>query len=68
MNILHAFFSNWIQPLHLWAITMSIYPGPSCPDHPFSEELDDAEVNTRIHMVLAHGASPRPLEGRGQQL
>jgi hypothetical protein len=41
--------------------------GPSCLDRPFSEELGDAEINTRIHRVLAHGvilnpgASPAPL-------
>jgi hypothetical protein len=40
-------------------------------DRPFSEELDDADINTWIHKVLAHGADlnpgvcPHPLEGRG---
>jgi hypothetical protein len=51
---------------------MWMYPGPSCPDCPFSEELDNAEINTRIHKVPAHGANlnpgfgPTPLEGRGR--
>jgi hypothetical protein len=41
--------------------------GASCLYCPFSEELDDAEINTWIHMVLTHevdlnpGASPAPL-------
>jgi hypothetical protein len=35
---------------------MWIYPGPSCPDHPFSVELHDTENNTQILEVLAHGA------------
>jgi hypothetical protein len=34
---------------------MWMYPRPSCPDGPFSEELDDVEINIRIHRVLAHG-------------
>jgi hypothetical protein len=25
-----------------------MYPGPSCPDCPFSIELDDTEINTQI--------------------
>jgi hypothetical protein len=35
---------------------MWMYPGPCCPDHPFSIELDDTEINTWIRGVLAHGA------------
>jgi hypothetical protein len=35
---------------------MRMYPGPSCPGRPFSTELDDTNVNTRIRGVLAHGA------------
>jgi hypothetical protein len=34
--------------------------GPSCPDHLFSEELRDVEINTQIHKVLAHGADLIP--------
>jgi hypothetical protein len=33
-----------------------MYLGPCCPGHPFSEELDDTEINTQIHEVLTHGA------------
>jgi hypothetical protein len=32
-----------------------MYSRPSCPDYPFSEELGDTEINTRIRGVLAHG-------------
>jgi hypothetical protein len=34
---------------------MWMYLGPSCPDRPFSAELSDTEINTRIRRVLAHG-------------
>jgi hypothetical protein len=46
---------------------MWLYSGPSCPDHPFSAESGDMEINTWIWGVLAHGAdlnfgsSPVPL-------
>jgi hypothetical protein len=45
---------------------MWMYPRPSYPNHPSSEELGDAEINTQIHRVLAHvvdlspGAAPTP--------
>jgi hypothetical protein len=39
---------------------MWLYPWPRCPDHPFSDELGDAEVNTRICKVLDHGANLNP--------
>jgi hypothetical protein len=32
------------------------YPGPSCPNYPFSGELGDTEINTWILGVLAHWA------------
>jgi hypothetical protein len=32
-----------------------MYLEPSCPNHPFPEELGDTEINTRIFGVLAHG-------------
>jgi hypothetical protein len=35
---------------------MWLYPGPSCPDYPISEELGDAEINTWIYKVLAYEA------------
>jgi hypothetical protein len=40
---------------------------PSYPDRPFSKELGNAEINTHIHRVHAHGvdlnlgAGPAPL-------
>jgi hypothetical protein len=40
-----------------------MYPGPSCLDCPFFEELDDAEINTRIHRVPAHGIDLSPRVG-----
>jgi hypothetical protein len=42
---------------------MWLYPRPSCPDHSFSEELSDVEINTRIHKVLDHGADLNPRAG-----
>jgi hypothetical protein len=42
---------------------MWMYRGPSCPDCPFSEELGDAEINTCIHRVLAHGVILNPRAG-----
>jgi hypothetical protein len=35
---------------------MWMYLGPSCPDHPFSAELGDVEINPQIRGVLAHKA------------
>jgi hypothetical protein len=58
-----TFFSRQVQPLHQWVTTMWMYPGPSCPDRPFSKELGDAEINTRIHRVLAHGVGLNPGAG-----
>jgi hypothetical protein len=37
---------------------MWVYPGPSCPDCPSSEELSAAKVEDRIHMVLDLGVNP----------
>jgi hypothetical protein len=37
-------------------MTMTMYPGSSCPDNPFSEELGDTEVNTWARGVHAYGA------------
>jgi hypothetical protein len=50
-----TFFSHRVQPLRQRGMTMWVYLGPSCPDRPFSVELGDMEVNTRIQGVLAHG-------------
>jgi hypothetical protein len=47
---------------------MWLYPGPSCPDHPSSEELSSVEVDSRIHMFLDlrvylnPRAGPAPME------
>jgi hypothetical protein len=38
-------------------------PVPSCPNHPFSEELSNAEINTCIHRVLTHGVNLNPGAG-----
>jgi hypothetical protein len=37
---------------------MWVYPGPSCPDCPSSEELSAAKVEDRIHMVLDLEVNP----------
>jgi hypothetical protein len=41
-------------------MTMQMCPGPSCPDCPFSTELGDRKINTRIRGVLAPGAEQNP--------
>jgi hypothetical protein len=51
-----TFVSHCVQPLDQREMTMRIYPGPNCPDRPFSVELGDMEINTRIRGFLAHGA------------
>jgi hypothetical protein len=38
-------------------MTMCMYPGPSCPDHSFSTELDNTEIDARIQGILVHGAN-----------
>jgi hypothetical protein len=43
-----------------------MYPGPSCLDCSFFEELREAEINTRVHNMdheanLNPGANPAPL-------
>jgi hypothetical protein len=50
-----TFFIRRVQLLRQWEMTMWMYMGPSCPEHPFSEELGDTEFNIRVHGVLAHG-------------
>jgi hypothetical protein len=42
---------------------MWLYPGPSCLNRFFSEELSEAEINTQIHKVLDHGANLNPGAG-----
>jgi hypothetical protein len=56
-------FSRLVQPIRHRATTMWMYPGPSYPDCPFSEELYDVEINTWIHMVLAHRVDLSPWAG-----
>jgi hypothetical protein len=38
-----------------------MYTGASCPYRPFSNELGDVEINTRIYKVQAHGADLNPM-------
>jgi hypothetical protein len=56
IDLLWTFVSRHVQPLHRREMTMWMYPGPSCPDRPFSTELDDMEINTQIRGIL-HGAN-----------
>jgi hypothetical protein len=60
MNRLWTFISCRVQLLHQQATTMWMYSGLSYPDRPFSEKLDNAEINAQIHKVLAHGADLNP--------
>jgi hypothetical protein len=62
-DLLQTFFSCRVQLLYQREITMWMYPVPSCPDCPFSEELSDTEINTQIHRILAHGANLNPEAG-----
>jgi hypothetical protein len=39
---------------------MWLYPGPSCLDRSFSNESSEADINSRIHKVLDHGANMNP--------
>jgi hypothetical protein len=55
------FFSHQVELLRQWVTQMWLYPGPSCPDRPFSEELGKALINTRIYKVLDYGAGPNPM-------
>jgi hypothetical protein len=45
---LRTSFSCRVQPLHWQEVSLSMYLGPSCPDRPFSVELGDTKINTRI--------------------
>jgi hypothetical protein len=57
-NLLRTFVSHRIPPPHQREMTMLMYPGPSCPNRPFSVELNGVEINTRIRGVLAHAVDP----------
>jgi hypothetical protein len=56
VDLLWTFVSHRILPLWQWEVTMWMYPGPSCSNHSFSIELDNAEINTRVQRILALGA------------
>jgi hypothetical protein len=56
-ELLRTFFSHRVQPLPRQEVTMWMNLGPSCLDHPFSAELGDTEINTRIQGVLSHWAN-----------
>jgi hypothetical protein len=62
-HLLWTFFSRRIQPLRRQKIKMWLYPGPSCPDRPFSVELSTVEVDSRVHKVLDLGVNPNPGAG-----
>jgi hypothetical protein len=55
-NLLQTFFNHRVQPLRQQEMAMWMYLGPICPDRPFSVELGNTEINTRVQGVLAHGA------------
>jgi hypothetical protein len=57
VEILQTFFSRRIQPLRQREVASWMHPGPSCPDHLFSAELGDTEINTQIRGVIAPGAN-----------
>jgi hypothetical protein len=63
VHLLRSFFSYRVQPLRQWATQMWLYPGPCCPDRPFSKELGEAEVNARIYKVLSYGINSNPEAG-----
>jgi hypothetical protein len=48
VDLVRTFVNHPVQPLHQREMSMWMYPGPSCPDHPFFEELGDVEINTWI--------------------
>jgi hypothetical protein len=60
VHLLRTFCNRWVQPLKQRAIKMWLYPGPSCLDCSFFNELSNAEINTHIHMVLDHGGDLNP--------
>jgi hypothetical protein len=63
MHLLWMFFSHRIQQLRSRWTKMWTYPGPSCPDHPSSDELSVAEVEAWIDKVLDLGVNPTPSAG-----
>jgi hypothetical protein len=65
VDLLHTFVDRHVQPLRWREVTMWSYPGPSCPNHSFSAELVDEEVDTRVQRILVlrvnQHSSPVPL-------
>jgi hypothetical protein len=57
-NLLQTFVTHRIPPPHQREMNKLMYPGPSCPNRPFSVELNGVEINTRIRGVLAHAVDP----------
>jgi hypothetical protein len=60
VHLLRTFFSHRIQLLRQQMTKIWLYPGPSCLNHSFSEELSEVEINTLIHKVLDHVANLNP--------
>jgi hypothetical protein len=58
VDLLQTIFSGWVQPPTHGRLPYGCIRGQ--PDHPFSEELGDAEINTWTHKILAHGADLNP--------
>jgi hypothetical protein len=48
MEILRTFFNLGVQPLRRREVNMWMHMGPSCSDCPFSAELGNMGINTRI--------------------
>jgi hypothetical protein len=74
VEILWTFFSHGVQPLHQREVNVWMHPGPSCPNCPFSAELGNTGINTRIRGVLDSrvdpnfGSGPVPLRERVNSL
>jgi hypothetical protein len=63
VHLLQTFSSRQIHLLQQRVIKMWLYPGSSCLNRSFSEELSEAEINTQIHEALYHGANLNPGAG-----
>jgi hypothetical protein len=48
IEIPRTFFSREVHPLHRREVTKRMHQGSSSPDYPFSMELGDMEINTRV--------------------
>jgi hypothetical protein len=56
VDLLLTFVCRCIQPLRRWEVTMWMYLGSSCPDRPFSTELDAAEIDAGSEGSLFMGS------------